>query len=1004
MPIFKKKSEKNLSRSSRSRERLRSGGAPAASGPAAAAAGDSRANEVFPPVQPSQHYTGYVTAPRPPPHAQRPPAATALHQPPQQFQQQQISLVPLADVQGQRQRMAAPSPAHLAQLSPMVPPPMSSPMPMSAAAMQQQQHHYQGQHHHSHSAPYAPIAPPPVDSTAYVAVGPTLVPVGDTPPRISRVSNSTGMPLDPAPAPAPHQARYDQYEQAYPSGYERQQGIDYMEVKAPPAQNDEGEEYIDEGHATEDEEVDDDDDDDEDDDDDFILPSVAEAADDVWRNEADDFIGAAEALRVLHQAIVAAAEDVDDEDRDGDDREEGDQGSSSLGSVMRRRLRQEEERDVYDPSDIFLCIQGAALRYHATWVTRVEERRMQESKIPSTKETSTSTRSNDAVPNVDDVDAEEIADNSADESTVKIESEKAGKERDEDEVSVEGEQKEGAIAAAATMEVDGSDSDSSSSENLEEEEQAAWDVWEEAIGAAAALATTCVGPAWQSQIRRRRRWLANGRTDLIPRRSTSMMSDQQDDGMSVSTVGMGSVAGAAWQAQEQAHMAQLLGHNFRQSLSGTPELEEVTDHSLGSNPQAGGRLLAQGDEGVSTPGASSAGGRGGDFSPWNHPIIPEVLPAAMLRFAASVSEMAVPPLRTSDSTIRVEGAQSHLESESKNPKSKNEDGQSLESRSVDEVVGRAVWEAQRWLVRRQRVGNAQRDLVLALCCKPSDEDGDNSSQVTGRGTGSGQQRSPANSVVSGISNYRNGEGPQWTIVGAHIPVASMLATWIETAKAGWPTQRSSFDPTSVDVSDTKDLVWSRVAKAGAIDWWYVLQVSRASTDLVTAGWRPPPRGSAGENCMKGLLDIARRGLVLSSRDFKSSRRSSDQDAREERLAAASSSAEALSTLANIGSRGFLPLPTVGIVAKGLCALLASIDPTMTNISVSSLYPLPNTRDEDENVALTMEKEAFFSQRESCVADIAGKCDRSQCAIVIVSMCVRVRVCVRVVLLRMIFIS
>ena len=355
-----------------------------------------------------------------------------------------------------------------------------------------------------------------------------------------------------------------------------------------------------------------------------------------------------------------------------------------------------------------------------------------------------------------------------------------------------------------------------------------------------------------------------------------MMSDQQDDGMSVSTVGMGSVAGAAWQAQEQAHMAQLLGHNFRQSLSGTPELEEVTDHSLGSNPQAGGRLLAQGDEGVSTPGASSAGGRGGDFSPWNHPIIPEVLPAAMLRFAASVSEMAVPPLRTSDSTIRVEGAQSHLKNE----------------RSVGEVVGRAVWEAQRWLVRRQRVGNAQRDLVLALCCKPSDEDGDNSSQVTGRGAGSGQQRSPANSVVSGISNYRNGEGPQWTIVGAHIPVASMLATWIETAKAGWPTQRSSFDPTSVDVSGPKDLVWSRVAKAGAIDWWYVLQVSRASTDLVTAGWRPPPRGSAGENCMKGLLDIARRGLVLSSRDFKSSRRSFDQDAREERLAAASSSARA----------------------------------------------------------------------------------------------------------------
>ena len=858
-----------------------------------------------------------------------------------------------------------------------------------------------------------------MDSTAYVAVGPTLVPVGDTPPRSTSRFSSTGhgrpMPLDPTPAPAPFLARHDQHDQSYPSEYEGQQSIDYMEAKAPPTHGeDDGEdfrgtvdgevldtanyyenddeEYVDDQNHTEDDDIDDDDDDD------FVLPSVAEAADDVWRNDADDFVGAAEALRVLHQAIVAAAEDEDDEDSGADDEE-----SNGLRSEMRRRLRPEEQRDVYDPSDIFLCIQGAALRYHATWVARVEERQMRASEMtPSTSKTN----ANDVVPNIDeDADAEEIAEIAhADEATVEIEG-KPAKDKDESEASdalrsgspgtnvvessskndqkapVERDEEPATVAAVD----DSSDNSSrSSGGNVEEEEQAAWDVWEEAIGAAAALATTCVGPAWQSQIRRRRRWLANGRTDLIPRRSTSMMSDHQDDGMSVSTVGMGSVAGAAWQAQEQANMAQLLGQNFRQSLGGTPELEEVTDYSMGSNPQAGGRPLAQGDGGVSTPGASSAGGQvDGDFSPWNHPIIPEVLPAAMLRFASSVSEMAVPPLRTSDSTIRVEGAQSHPESESKAPNSENEDGESLESRSVDEVVGRAVWEAQRWLVRRQRVGNAQRDLVLALCCEPSDED-DNSSQVTGRGT-SVQQRSPATSVVSGISNYRNGEGPQWTIVGAHIPVASMLATWIETAKAGWPTQRSSFDPTSVDLTGPKDLVWSRVAKAGAIDWWYVLQVSRASTDLVTAGWRPPPRGSSGEKCIKGLLDIARRGLVLSSRDFKSSRRSFDQDAREERLAAASSSAEALSTLANIGSRGFLPLPTVGIVAKGLCSLLASIDPTMTNISVSSLYPLPTAKDEDEDIALTMEKEAFFSQRESCVADIAGKCG-TLVIVVLLQMC------------------
>ena len=956
MPVFKKKSDK----SSRSRDKLTSGGAAAAA--AAAPEVESRANEVFPHVPPPQYPQ------------------------PEFFQQQhQISLVPLADVQGrqrqqQLQPMAAPSPAHLAQLAPMVPPPMPSPMPVSAAAMQHQ-------HRHRHpSSAYGPAAPPP----GYVAVGPTLVPVGDTPPRTSRVGASAGMPSvpTPVPAPAPAKAPYGQYEQPYPEPYHsaghEQQGADYMDAMAPSVEDDyraaAGGNTADRAEFENDEDYSDDDDgdgddDDDDDDEDFILPSVAEAADDVWRNDAEDFVGAAESLRVLHQAIVAAAEDEHDEDEDDDDGD--DEGSNNFRSEMRRRRRQEEQRDIYDPSDIFLCIQGAALRYHAAWMTRVEEQQMRKSRKKSNVGLSepgdTSSVKREQEPEKEQ-DEDNATTNTPDEGQVQSSDEygldmvEASSIKDNAN-SVGGEE----APAPAGIEVEVDDCDRhNGDENLEEGEQAAWDVWEEAIGAAAALATTCVGPAWQSQIRRRRRWLANGRTDL--RRSTSMMSDQQDDGMSVSTVGMGSVAGAAWQAQEQAHMAQLLGQNFRQSLGGTPELEEVTDLSMGSNPQAGGRLLAQGDESASTPGVSSAGGRGsGDFLPWDHPNIPEVLPAAMLRFAASVSEMAVPLLRTPDSTVKVEGVQSPpkgTDTSKEDQRSENEDDdENVESTSVADVVGRAVWEAQRWLVRRQRVGNAQRDLVLALCCEPSDDGGETSSHVTGRGA-RGQHRSPGGSVSSVVSTHRNGEGPQWTIVGAHNPVASMLATWIETAKAGWPTQRSSFDPTSVDLSGPKDLAWSRVAKTGAIDWWYVLQVTRASTDLVTAGWRPPPRGSAGEHCIEGLLDIARRGLVLSSRDFKSSRRSFDQDAREERLAAASSSAEALSTLANIGSRGFLPLPTVGVVARGLCSLLASIDPTMSNVSVSSLYPLPRADDEDEDVALVMEKEAFLSQRESCVADIA----------------------------------
>ena len=340
------------------------------------------------------------------------------------------------------------------------------------------------------------------------------------------------------------------------------------------------------------------------------------------------------------------------------------------------------------------------------------------------------------------------------------------------------------------------------------------------------------------------------------------MADPHDDAMSVSTVGMGSVAGAAWQAQEQAQTAQMLGQSFRQTLGGTPELVEVTDIG-GSNPQTGSRLVP-GREGTppgreSTPSPVPA--NPGTFANWDQPIIPEVLPAAMLRFASSVSEMALPPLRSADSKISLK-----IRSQRRRQSRAGSDGDDStgmtggEESCLADAVGRAIWEEQRWLVRRQRVGNAQRDLVLSLCCEASDDRDDSSqggSSVVRGSSGDGQRSQAVNSFASS-----NRDGIEWTIAGAHVPVASMLVSWVETAKAGWPTQRSSFDAHAVEkqlatIDSSKEshglgplkMDWSRIAKPGAIDWWYVLQVSRAATDLVTTGWRPPPRGKSGENCI-----------------------------------------------------------------------------------------------------------------------------------------------------------
>ena len=616
------------------------------------------------------------------------------------------------------------------------------------------------------------------------------------------------------------------------------------------------------------------------------LATVTEAAEDVMRHDEDDFLGVAESLRVLHSTILASAE----EDEQVLLQEETHQLS------LRRQF---QPLAGLDPAGIFLSIQGAALRYHARWQQRLEERRRMES-------TKAELAAEGNAPKKED--AHSVANATSDAHSQK---------KDEN--------------SAAAVDGKANTRESDLETQWEEDEQAAWDVWEEAIGAASALAQV-VGPAWRSQLRRRRQWISDGRTDLILRRGNNHGNQMHsDDNMSMSTVGMGSVAGAAWHAQQEL-LANLFGNPLSRMPSPESEEPEGTD-SMGSNPQAGGKPIVS-----------------GSMQQIKYPIIPEVLPAAMLRFASSVSEMALPSLRSSSSPVSLNLDGSHgskAEVDSGDP-------------SYANIIGRTIWEEQRWLVRRQRVGNAQRDLVLSLCCDTIESNGGSTSR---REVGEDESNADGMTVSS-----RNADGlAKWNIIGSHVPIASILASWVDTAKTGWPKERGSIRPPS---GNEGVLLWSDIAEAGAVDWWYVLQVSRAAADLVAVGWRPPPRGVHGEQCVLGLLDISERGVILSSQDLKSEGGAVDQDAREERLAASSSSAEALTALALIGRRGHLPNLTLALITQQLCNLLASIDSTMSPISSSSLYPLGVPSSKTERKEWLLEKETFFTQRESCVADIA----------------------------------
>jgi len=321
-------------------------------------------------------------------------------------------------------------------------------------------------------------------------------------------------------------------------------------------------------------------------------------------------------------------------------------------------------------------------------------------------------------------------------------------------------------------------------------------------------------------------------------------------------------------------------------------------------------------------------------------IIPEVLPACMIRFASSSIENSIPPLRTTNTKIYWED-------------STTDNWQSL--------VITMVQDEQRWLRRRKRLGDTQRDLAFGLFCE-------------------GNESRNNDSMVDAEVDKKSDK--KWSMPGGSVPTAIMIHSWLSTS-CTWPipkfegrgeeilpchmeeiSNEAQLDPRSSEASEedgeppTEIVFQVKVDSSGSIpppsavvsepiveptyrkfsfwndlvdnqiDWWYTLRVLRDITDLVSAGWRPPTSGDIGVGIIEILISISEGGLVHLDSGLL------EDQIRKERLVACSCSSESLVTMKTLASRDALPQESLRPLALSLCQLISAAE-SPSSVSSSS---------------------------------------------------------------------
>lgn len=453
-------------------------------------------------------------------------------------------------------------------------------------------------------------------------------------------------------------------------------------------------------------------------------------------------------------------------------------------------------------------------------------------------------------------------------------------------------------------------------ESLNELEQICWDIYEHTMWCCAVLAKACVGPAWTFQMK-------NRKNRLQAANFVRLRNDQSQSANSVVS---------------------------RNTMVTRPSRQRMISIQEGGAPR-GMHTSKEIPFEISTQDLL------------RYPPIPEVLPISMLRFVAWLGDAVLPQAKSPENVI--------LLKRNKNIDDIDDNGNEYSNGSVDLnefsiSLEQLLWEERRCLIRRQRLGEAQRELTGALISKDHEDDAE----------------SPFDDLSKAGRSKTSQYSRRYTlsIPGSHEPVSIMIRSWVETALLGWPHEAArELTSQLCQMNDLESIqvAWSSVVTNGALDWWNAVHVSRAVSDLTLAGWRPPPEGVHGEQCIFQLMTLAEKGTLLRPQDIKNSSWVEDCSnlkkmgvVREERLAAATSAADAMVALNHLGTRGCLPSKTIKTIASSLCYLLSVAD-KMISDNYEIIFPIPKEYgSEDEEIQVMANLDEFLRQRDICLHEIA----------------------------------
>ena len=434
-----------------------------------------------------------------------------------------------------------------------------------------------------------------------------------------------------------------------------------------------------------------------------------------------------------------------------------------------------------------------------------------------------------------------------------------------------------------------------------------WTVWEEAMWAAAALARVCVGAAWRRQLRNRREWMRHKKQGL----------DDEGGSVHVSASSSPSPIRSVPITMVSADSTNLISYSPMTSYSTTTfPLENRTKES--------------------------------------YPLIPENLPAALLRFAA------------------IETFLPHMD-------------------LIDDPD-----EQQKWLDRRKSLIEAQKELVLALCYILPEEEPDDPALVPSLLEWTILEAHEP--VACMVRSWLETASVSWYIPTKDDVDNDILADKKPAAQAshgsediGSSKSMESMHNTSATVagSHADDHSFPRVERnesrerqgnvlharvsSGELDftksdWWTTLQVVRAAFQLISAGWRIP-QNEIGEDIITYFLGIAEKGMLLQANELKSYGTETNRVAREERLAASSSAMTAVSILSSIASVGLIPISMQSLTVKVMCRL--QVRAMESDVSSAMLFPGMGSLDAETHDEWKADNDTFLEQREDCVSDIVA---------------------------------